>query len=288
MRTTRLTLRGSAAEGSAAFGYRAANKPIAFPWLRAKGWSNVCVIFDGTDMERVGYRCEATTLEGFIQQLAVGYVSRGYVFYVTGWLPERKDPSEVDRRLVAKYGIDVSKWARARRKRAGYANLQYLRFERFFVILATPGRHPFFEQEAKLIRDCRETPIKFGGYAVGSTGRNARVRIEREQYNLLKAYFSELALRRSAANLERMIATLPFEPYAGVYRQKWGLVRAVNEIRKAAGYDLITPELRRKRRLVRPFDSTRLGNSVVNQGYEQFNKSKCDETVCGIGNQFKG
>jgi len=31
-------------------------------------------------MEREGYRCEATSLEGFIQQLAVGYVSRGYVF----------------------------------------------------------------------------------------------------------------------------------------------------------------------------------------------------------------
>ncbi len=192
-------------------------------------------------MEREGYRCEATTLEGFIQQLAVGYVSRGYVFYVCGRVPERKEPHAVDRQLVAKYGISISKWARARRKQAGYANLQYLRFERFFVLLATPGRHPFFEQEAKLVRDCRETPIKFGGYAVGSTGRNARVRIEREQYNLLKAHFSELALRRSAKTLERMIATLPFEPYAAVYRQKCGLIRAVNEVRKAAGYDPITP-----------------------------------------------
>ena len=71
------------------------------------------------------------------------------------------------------------------------------------------------------------------------------MRIEREQYNLLKAYFSELALRRSAPTLERMIATLPFEPYAAVYRQLWGLVRAVNEIRKAAGYDPIAPELRK-------------------------------------------
>lgn len=211
-------------------------------------------------MEGEKYRCEATTLEGFIQQLAVGYVSRGYVFYVTGWVPERKDRREVDRRLVAKYGIDVSKWARARRKRAGYANLQYLRFERFFVILATSGRHPFFEQEAKLIRDCRETPIKFGGYAVGSTGRNARVRIEREQYNLLKAYLSDLALRRSAGTLERMIINLPFEPYAGVYRQKWGLVRAVNEVRKAASYDQIAPDLRKKRRPIKPFAR---GDNVV-------------------------
>lgn len=204
-------------------------------------------------MEREGYRCEATTLEGFIQQLAVGYVSRGYYFYVCGWVPERKEPCEVDRRLIEKYGIAVSKWTRARRKRAGYANLQYLRFERFFVLLATLGRHPFLEMEAKLLRDCRETPIKFGGYAVGSTGRRARVRIEREQYKTLNAYFSELALRRSAPTLERMIATLPFEPYAAVYRQLWGLVRAVNEIRKAAGYEAIAPDIRKKRRICKPF-----------------------------------
>ena len=206
-------------------------------------------------MEREGYRSEATTLEGFIQQLAVGYVSRGYYFYVTGWVPDRKEPREVDRRLIAKYGISISKWTRARRKRAGYANVQYLRFERFFVLLATRGQHPFLEMEAKLLRDCRETPIKYGGYAVGSTGRHARVRIEREQYNLLKAYFAELALRRSAKTLERMIGTLPFEPYAAVYRQLWGLVRSVNEIRKAAGYDLIAPELPKKRRPVKPFAS---------------------------------
>ena len=206
-------------------------------------------------MERERYRCEATTLEGFIQQLAVGYVSRGYVFYVCGWVPERKEPRAVDRQLVAKYGIDVSKWARARRKRAGYANLQYLRFERFFVILATPGRHPFLEMEAKLIRDCRETPIKFGGYAVGSTGRNVRVRIEREQYNLLKAHFCELALRRPAPALERMIAALPFEPYAAVYRQMCGLVRAVNEIRKPAGFEALSFScVRMRRRIVRPFE----------------------------------
>ncbi len=60
------------------------------------------------------------------------------------------------------------------------------------------------------------------------------VRIEREQYHLLKAYFSELAVRRSGSTLERMIATLSLEPYAAVYRQLWGLVRAVNES-KAAG-----------------------------------------------------
>jgi hypothetical protein len=30
------------------------------------------------------YRCEAVSVEGFIQQLAVAYVARGYLFYGTG------------------------------------------------------------------------------------------------------------------------------------------------------------------------------------------------------------
>jgi hypothetical protein len=104
--------------------------------------------------------------------------------------------------------------------------------------------------------------IKYGGYAVSSSGRRARVRIEREQYNLLKAHFSELALRRSNSTLERMIVSLPFEPYAAVYRQLWGLVRAVNEIRKAAGYDPIAPELRKRRQPVKPFAPIKFGHAV--------------------------
>src|SRR5262245_15327111 len=84
---------------------------------------------------RMGQRGEnryaAATLEGFIQQLAVAYVKNGYYFYVTGRVPDGKDPVAIDRKLIDRYGAGISKWARARRKRAGLANIQYLRFERF-------------------------------------------------------------------------------------------------------------------------------------------------------------
>ena len=56
-----------------------------------------------------------------------------------------KDPLAVDAKLIAKYGIAVSESTRARRKKAGQANLQYLRFERFFVVLATKGTHRFYD-----------------------------------------------------------------------------------------------------------------------------------------------
>src|SRR5947209_15578562 len=124
------------------------------------------------------YRCEAVSVEGFIQQLAVAYVARGYFFYVTGHIPERKDPHEVDEKLVGRYHIELSKWARARRKQAGQANIQYLRHEDFFVLLATHGEHPFFKEEAQNVRDVRRHAIQYAGYAVGFRGGHVQVRID--------------------------------------------------------------------------------------------------------------
>src|SRR5438105_2482186 len=95
------------------------------------------------------YRCEATTVEGFVQQLAVSYLKNRYWFYVPGEVPDGKDPKAVDEKLLVRYEIDMSKWAKARRKRRGIAKLQYLRFERTFVLLATAGEHPFFTEEGK-------------------------------------------------------------------------------------------------------------------------------------------
>ena len=129
------------------------------------------------------YRCVAQLVEGFVQQLAVAYVSRGYWFYVTGHVPDRKNPTLVDAKLIDRYGIRASKWQRARRKRAGVANLQYLRYDRFFVILATHGTQQFFQDEP--FRGIREDPIAFHGYSVGCgkgvDGRwHASVRIHAE------------------------------------------------------------------------------------------------------------
>ena len=78
-------------------------------------------------------------------------------------------------RLIEKYGIGVSESTRARRKRLGQANLQYLRLGRTFVILATKGQHKFFEAEFKSIHDIRHTPLKIGGYSI-SYRRGGRTR----------------------------------------------------------------------------------------------------------------
>jgi hypothetical protein len=97
----------------------------------------------------MAYRCVATSVAGFVQQLAVAYIANSYWFYVKGWIPERKDPARTDAKIITQYDLDVSKWTRARRRKAGAASVQYLRCGRFYVIVATHGEHPFYAAEGR-------------------------------------------------------------------------------------------------------------------------------------------
>lgn len=206
------------------------------------------------------YRYVATSVEGFVQQLAVAYVQHGYWFYVSGWIPERKDAEAIDRKLLDRYGIGVSPWGRARRKRQGLANLQYLRYDCFFVLIATRGEHEFREREASVIRDIRRAPIHFASYSIGCRKGidrrwHASVRVEQDTYLTNKAYLLDIACQRSAAAMAAALRRgLSFEPYAPVRRQSLNILRAVNKARAAAGLELIPHScLRFRRRIVQPF-----------------------------------
>lgn len=202
------------------------------------------------------YRWCALSLEGFVQQIAVNYLPFGYWFYVTGRVPSGKDPAAIDTKLLAKYGIAVSQWVRARRKRAGQANVQYIRYGEFFVLLATAGQHRFFQEEAESLHDIRRHPLRYGGYSLSHRGGHAHVRIEQRTFQALKAYFLELAVRRSQAQLEAALYALPFEPYAPIRSQYLLLWRKINAVRKAAGLSRLSDRcLPLRRRLYRPFDS---------------------------------
>ena len=216
------------------------------------------------------YRCEASSVTGFVQQIACTYLRHGYWFYVTGIIPDDKDPRAVDEKLIAKYEIAVSESTRVRKKRLGKANVQYLRYRHFFVILATEGIHPFKVEEGDRLRDIRRVPLKFKGYSIsyrpGGRTRagevdpkwHAHVEVEREKYKELRDYFLDLAVHRSAKNLAMAFYDLPFEPYAPVRRQFLNILRAVNRARKKAGYELLPVEvLPLRRRVVRPFGNDR-------------------------------
>ena len=154
---------------------------------------------------------------------------RGYYFYVTGLVPEGKDPERVDAKLCARYGVGLSKWARARRRAAGQASHAYIRYRRFFVLLATHGESPFFADEAKSVRDARRTPIRFSGYAISHRGGHVHVRIDRPVYLGLKAYLVGIAAHRDESDLAAEVRrVLDFEPYAPVRSQCRAILRAVN------------------------------------------------------------
>jgi len=203
----------------------------------------------------MAYRCEAVSLEGFIQQLAVCYVGRGYCSYVSGTVPPDKDPRTVDAKLIRQYGIDLPKWTRARRRRnRGIAGIQLLRHERFFVMLATEGKHRFFEEE-RSIRDVRQTPIVYRGYSVGLRGGRVHVRISDEFYKNLRAHFLDIALRRTADEIAAEFYTVPFEPWGPVKTQMFSLLGVVNDARRRASLSRVPKSaIWLKRRYVRPFD----------------------------------
>lgn len=217
----------------------------------------------------MGYRAEATSVDGFVQQLACSYLRHGYWFYVLGKVPPGKDPKAIDTKLIEKYGIAVSESTRARRKKAGRANLQYIRHESTFVILATKGEHKFFKEESNRIRDIRRTPIRYAGYSISYRrgGRkkdgsrddkwHSHVAIDRQQYLELRAWFSERALRDSAKKLALAFYNLPIAPYAPIRRQMLIMLREVNRVRKGLGRKpLPTEVLPLRRKIVRPFSQT--------------------------------
>lgn len=210
------------------------------------------------------YRYAASSPEGLVQQLAVSYLRHGYWWYVTGTIPRNKSPDEIDRKLLAKYGIDLSEWHRSARKSRGLANMQYLRYHRWFILLATEGHHPFKSLEQP--KDCRRHPIHFHGYSIsyrrgGITPKggepakwHACVRIDDKIYKQLKAHFMKTACHRSVANLTEAFRRIPYARYAPVRRQLLNILRAVNRARSQHNFDPVpVTALRLRRKIVLPF-----------------------------------
>lgn len=204
------------------------------------------------------YRCEAASIEGFVQQLAVCYVARGHWFYVKGKIPKEKDPSKIDRKLIELYDIGISKWSRARKRKQGNASVHYLRLKHRFVLIASAGLHPFFEKESE-IRDVRREPIIFGNFSIGykkGTDRkwHASVRLSREVFSQTKRRFAVLSLKLSVEALQHEIANLPYPMYAPVRRQVLAVLRLVNNLRAEAGLEQVpSRNINLKRKPVRTF-----------------------------------
>ena len=77
--------------------------------MDARGMNNeVRLENNNTEGHNMAYRCEAQSPEAVVQLIAASYLRHGFYWYVTGSIPASKDPAVIDRKLIAKYGIDVS------------------------------------------------------------------------------------------------------------------------------------------------------------------------------------
>lgn len=219
----------------------------------------------------------ATSEQGFVQQVVSGWVRNGYYFYVTGEIPEGKDPLRVDEKFFHQYPIRMSAGRRFSRKQRGLYNVAYVRYQRTWIMLATGGEFEdgkgyvdWFQQEARNIGNCRRgKPIQLFGYSIyyvpggfvanwekanpdGPPERDKkyRVRVQMSQhvYRDLLARLVAHARSRRPEWFAEQFWKLPFEPYAPVRQQQLEILRQVNAKRKAAGLEKLPPTLIRYRK----------------------------------------
>jgi hypothetical protein len=137
------------------------------------------------------------------------------------------------------------------------------------VLIATQGRQRFFEDHGTNVKDIRRSPLAVSGYSVGLRQGRPHVRIAEPEYRGLKAYFTDIAVHRSADELCAKLSSLPFEPYAPVRRQYLSLLRHINRARKAAGLSEVRfSRLRLKRRIFRPFETEAVEEELLKTGTE--------------------
>ncbi|MCY6494549.1 hypothetical protein [Leptolyngbya sp. GGD] len=172
---------------------------------------------------------ESKTLGDFLWRISIDYVRYGYTRYVLREIPEEKDLEAIDQKLTQAYSVSACRVTRHRQRTKGLASVQYLRFQRRFVLLATQGTHPEFDRLCSY--DIRTCPLHFEGYSIGIIGKRSCVRVARRQWRLVEIEMLALATR-DRAKVETAFNTLPYYNFPGVVEQKLKLVKKINALRK--------------------------------------------------------
>ncbi len=171
-------------------------------------------------------------IHGLVQLISSNYFTQGYYFYTTGRIPEGKDPELIDVKLILKYQTHTARSKNHRRRKAGLACVKYLRCGRIFVLLATHGKSPVFQQEN--LRDARSSPLVLWGYSIGVNPETLKVttKVHRDTMRRLEKRILERAMW-SEKSWKAFFWRFPFRPYAGVRTSVFTLLRNLNQARKA-------------------------------------------------------
>lgn len=178
------------------------------------------------------------TFRALVQQIAVGYVARGYVYWVRGRIPQSKlgapeTPCESDWKMIAKYGCDGSRNMRYKGKKNGRASVAYLRWNDVFVLLATEGEHAFFEAEGSAVRDIRVTPLALGNYVITYKNGSALVDLKDSLWKKISRVLWELSLIEKAALEKKLSREMKKWPAYKPIQNRWErLLESINARRK--------------------------------------------------------
>ena len=226
------------------------------------GQNQTIVLFAGSSaagrprrggMER---RVEATTVEGFVQQLAVAYVAPGVLLLCHGIRPRRART----RRGSTPSSAPATGWG----YRSGPGPGAGPPGRRATPTSGSGGSSCSWPLTARArssprrrgsVRDARRTPIRFSGYAISHRGGHVHVRIDRPVYLGLKAYLVGIAAAQGRVRPGgRGPEGARLRAVAPVRSQCRAILRAVNRARAAAGLPEVPRScLRTRRRVVRPF-----------------------------------
>ena len=163
-----------------------------------------------------------------------------------------------------RYVTEGKPWRRKSRVRAGHANVHYLRYGRFYVLISTHGKkvggkpEKLFLDHATTIRDIRRNALTFGPYSVRYTCSEidkrwkVNIRLKREAYQELLAELLQCSVRdrfRDTGAVEERVRSLRLAWYRPVRAQVFRIVQEVNRRRRYRGFEPVSatciPKMRR-------------------------------------------
>lgn len=210
-------------------------------------------------------RCEVETLGAFLKRISTDALRHGYYRYAVRRIPENKEPSSIDQKLIDIYGVTRCRMTRLRQRQKGFASVQYVRFRHSFVLLATEGKHDVFDKIYSL--DARVRPIAIDCYTIGFRGSTVCVKVANIEWKKVENRFHKTALH-DRSMLEYRLTHLPYYLFPGVEAQYRKLLRSINKRRRRSRLPPVEPQFQKR------FDIRAIGLPSPNEnpGTPSFNQ----------------
>ena len=182
-----------------------------------------------------------------LQQI-VYLVSKGYIYYSVGEIPLTKASKarSIDKKIIDKYNMDLSKHQRSRRKKKKLANFYYLRWKNQFIILHTEGEidesvkidDVFFNIKKKSKRG-NKIKINIGKELILNVvlvNGKATVMLDKSTFKDVKTELDELVKNKQIGKLYKRFNMLNYIPaWSGIVKQKFLLQEEIYKSAKKYG-----------------------------------------------------